>query len=117
MSPLRSTYGGPPVALDRSSVGVVGSGGLALETRFAGTSPGPASSVVGWRLGRAASVAPVGSPALVTELPRIPLPAPSMYDGAISAVLERVAARAWPAAETQEVGGWVVRRTPGVDRR
>jgi GNAT superfamily N-acetyltransferase len=35
----------------------------------------------------------------------------------VSAEIERLAVRAWPPAEVEEVGGWLVRRTAGVDRR
>lgn len=31
--------------------------------------------------------------------------------------VERLAARAWPAAEQLHTGGWLLRHTPGIDRR
>jgi GNAT superfamily N-acetyltransferase len=49
-----------------------------------------------------------------------PLPAsplPSRFDPETSHHLERLAARAWPAEEVEEVEGWLLRRTAGVDRR
>jgi ribosomal protein S18 acetylase RimI-like enzyme len=42
---------------------------------------------------------------------------PIQFDPEISHQLERLAARAWPAAEVEEVEGWLLRRTDGVDRR
>jgi GNAT superfamily N-acetyltransferase len=41
----------------------------------------------------------------------------SHFDPEISHQLERLAARAWPAEEVEEVEGWLLRRTVGVDRR
>ena len=41
----------------------------------------------------------------------------SHFDPEVSHQLERLAARAWPADEVQEVEGWLLRRTEGVDRR
>jgi GNAT superfamily N-acetyltransferase len=50
------------------------------------------------------------------------LPAPSSslasrFDPDTSHQLERLAARGWPADEVEEVEGWLLRRTVGVDRR
>jgi N-acetylglutamate synthase len=42
---------------------------------------------------------------------------PSRFDPEVSVVIERAAARAWPADEVEEVEGWVLRRTVGVGRR
>jgi hypothetical protein len=42
---------------------------------------------------------------------------PSESDPEVSHQLERLAARAWPADEVEEVEGWLLRRTVGVDRR
>jgi GNAT superfamily N-acetyltransferase len=42
---------------------------------------------------------------------------PSHFDPEVSHQLERLAARAWPAEEVEEIEGWVLRRTVGVDRR
>jgi GNAT superfamily N-acetyltransferase len=42
---------------------------------------------------------------------------PTRFDPQISHLLERLAARAWPADEVEEVEGWLLRRTVGVDRR
>lgn len=42
---------------------------------------------------------------------------PSQFDPEVSHQLERLAARAWPADEVEEVEGWLLRRTVGVDRR
>jgi GNAT superfamily N-acetyltransferase len=42
---------------------------------------------------------------------------PNRFDPEISHHLERLAARAWPAAEVEKVEGWLLRRTEGVDRR
>jgi ribosomal protein S18 acetylase RimI-like enzyme len=42
---------------------------------------------------------------------------PTHFDPEISHQLERLAARAWPADEVEEVEGWLLRRTAGVDRR
>jgi GNAT superfamily N-acetyltransferase len=39
------------------------------------------------------------------------------FDPEVSHQLERLAARAWPADEVEEVEGWLLRRTVGVDRR
>jgi GNAT superfamily N-acetyltransferase len=41
----------------------------------------------------------------------------SHFDPEVSHLLERLAARAWPADEVQEVEGWLLRRTVGVERR
>lgn len=41
----------------------------------------------------------------------------SHFDPEVSHHIERLAARAWPAEETEEVEGWLLRRTVGVDRR
>jgi N-acetylglutamate synthase len=41
----------------------------------------------------------------------------SHFDPEVSHRIERLAARAWPADETEEVDGWLLRRTVGVDRR
>lgn len=41
----------------------------------------------------------------------------SQFDPEVSHQLERLAARAWPADEVEEVEGWLLRRTVGVDRR
>jgi GNAT superfamily N-acetyltransferase len=41
----------------------------------------------------------------------------AQFDPEVSHRLERLAARAWPADEVQEVEGWLLRRTEGVDRR
>lgn len=41
----------------------------------------------------------------------------TQFDPEISYELERLAARAWPADEVHDVGGWLLRRTEGVDRR
>lgn len=41
----------------------------------------------------------------------------SQFDPEISHRLERLAVRAWPADEVEEVDGWTLRRTVGVDRR
>jgi ribosomal protein S18 acetylase RimI-like enzyme len=42
---------------------------------------------------------------------------PAHFDPEISHQLERLAARAWPADEVEEVEGWLLRRTGGVSRR
>jgi GNAT superfamily N-acetyltransferase len=42
---------------------------------------------------------------------------PTRFDPEISHQLERLAFRAWPAEEVEEVAGWRLRRTVGVDRR
>jgi GNAT superfamily N-acetyltransferase len=42
---------------------------------------------------------------------------PTRFDPEVSHLLERLAARAWPAAEVEHVDGWLLRRTEGVDRR
>jgi N-acetylglutamate synthase len=42
---------------------------------------------------------------------------PTQFDPELSHLLERLAARAWPAEEVEEVEGWLLRRTVGVDRR
>jgi ribosomal protein S18 acetylase RimI-like enzyme len=42
---------------------------------------------------------------------------PTQFDPETSHQLERLAARAWPADEVEEVEGWLLRRTAGVDRR
>ncbi|HWH94645.1 MAG TPA: GNAT family N-acetyltransferase [Baekduia sp.] len=42
---------------------------------------------------------------------------PTQFDPETSHQLERLAARAWPADEVQQVEGWLLRRTVGVDRR
>jgi ribosomal protein S18 acetylase RimI-like enzyme len=42
---------------------------------------------------------------------------PVVFDPAVSQRLEQAAARAWPAAEVEEIEGWLLRRTEGVDRR
>jgi N-acetylglutamate synthase len=42
---------------------------------------------------------------------------PSRFDPEVSHQLERLAARAWPADEVEEVEGWLLRRTVGVHRR
>jgi GNAT superfamily N-acetyltransferase len=39
------------------------------------------------------------------------------FDPEVSHQIERLAARAWPANEIEEVDGWLLRRTVGVDRR
>jgi hypothetical protein len=39
------------------------------------------------------------------------------FDPEVSHQLERLAARAWPADEVEQVEGWLLRRTVGVDRR
>jgi N-acetylglutamate synthase len=44
-------------------------------------------------------------------------PLRSQFDPEVSHHLERLAARAWPADEVEEVEGWLLRRTAGVDRR
>jgi GNAT superfamily N-acetyltransferase len=41
----------------------------------------------------------------------------SQFDPEVSHQLERLAARAWPADEVEEVDGWLLRRTVGVARR
>ncbi len=41
----------------------------------------------------------------------------SHFDPEVSHQLERLAARAWPADEVEQVEGWLLRRTVGVDRR
>jgi ribosomal protein S18 acetylase RimI-like enzyme len=41
----------------------------------------------------------------------------SHFDPEVSRHIERLAARAWPADEVEEVEGWLLRRTVGVDRR
>src|SRR3954451_225205 len=41
----------------------------------------------------------------------------SQFDPEVSHQLERLAARAWPAEEVEEVEGWLLRRTIDVDRR
>jgi GNAT superfamily N-acetyltransferase len=41
----------------------------------------------------------------------------SQFDPEVSHRIERLAVRAWPAEETEEVDGWLLRRTVGVDRR
>jgi ribosomal protein S18 acetylase RimI-like enzyme len=42
---------------------------------------------------------------------------PNGFDPEVSYEIERLAVRAWPAGEVEEVEGWLVRRTDGVDRR
>jgi GNAT superfamily N-acetyltransferase len=42
---------------------------------------------------------------------------PTHFDPEISHQLERLAARAWPADEVEEVEGWLLRRTDRVNRR
>ena len=42
---------------------------------------------------------------------------PSRFDPEVSFAIERAAARAWPADEVEEVEGWLLRRTEGVNRR
>jgi GNAT superfamily N-acetyltransferase len=42
---------------------------------------------------------------------------PTHFDPEISHQIERLAARAWPAEEVEQVEGWLLRRTVGVDRR
>jgi N-acetylglutamate synthase len=42
---------------------------------------------------------------------------PSRFDPEVSFLLEELAFRAWPADEVEEVEGWRLRRTEGVDRR
>ncbi len=42
---------------------------------------------------------------------------PSRFDPEVSHEIERLAARGWPAGEVEEVEGWLLRRTEGVDRR
>ena len=39
------------------------------------------------------------------------------FDPEVSHQLERLAARAWPADEVEEIEGWLLRRTVGVGRR
>ena len=41
----------------------------------------------------------------------------SRFDPEVSYEIERLAARGWPAEEVEEVEGWLLRRTVGVDRR
>lgn len=41
----------------------------------------------------------------------------SHFDAPVSFHIEHLAARAWPADEVDEVEGWLLRRTVGVDRR
>lgn len=41
----------------------------------------------------------------------------SHFDPEVSHHIERLAARAWPAGEVEDVEGWLLRRTDGVDRR
>jgi ribosomal protein S18 acetylase RimI-like enzyme len=41
----------------------------------------------------------------------------SRFDPEVSFAIERVAVRGWPAEEVEEVEGWLLRRTEGVDRR
>jgi N-acetylglutamate synthase len=50
---------------------------------------------------------------LFVPAPRLP----SQFDPEVSHQLERLAAGAWPADEVEEVEGWLLRRTVGVDRR
>jgi GNAT superfamily N-acetyltransferase len=42
---------------------------------------------------------------------------PTRFDPEVSHLLEALAARAWPADETELVEGWLLRRTEGVARR
>jgi GNAT superfamily N-acetyltransferase len=49
----------------------------------------------------------------VPAVPRLP----SRFDPETSQHVERLAARAWPADEVEEVDGWLLRRTVGVHRR
>jgi ribosomal protein S18 acetylase RimI-like enzyme len=42
---------------------------------------------------------------------------PSRFDPEVSHEIERLAARGWPAGEMEEVEGWLLRRTEGVERR
>jgi ribosomal protein S18 acetylase RimI-like enzyme len=42
---------------------------------------------------------------------------PTRFDPEVSHQLERLAARAWPPDEVEEIEGWLLRRTVGVDRR
>jgi N-acetylglutamate synthase len=48
---------------------------------------------------------------------RVPTRLRSQFDPEVSHQIEQLAARAWPAEETEEVEGWLLRRTIGVDRR
>src|SRR3954447_15643395 len=41
----------------------------------------------------------------------------SRFDPEVSVAIEAAAARGWPAAETEELEGWLLRRTDGVPRR
>jgi GNAT superfamily N-acetyltransferase len=42
---------------------------------------------------------------------------PSRFDPEVSYEIERLAVRGWPAEEVEEVEGWLLRRTVGVERR
>lgn len=51
------------------------------------------------------------------SLPDVLMPGRRDFVPPVSAEIERLAVRAWPPAEVEEVGGWLLRRTAGVDRR
>jgi GNAT superfamily N-acetyltransferase len=65
-----------------------------------------------WRVGAAPRCGPFCRK-LLGFVPRLR----SQFDPEVSHQLERLAARAWPADEVEEVEGWLLRRTAGVDRR